>query len=99
MRVGESLLSRVTVIAAIAAMLLAFAPGLFAQAAKKNGAPVAHPSAVQGTGTEVAVDPRELVRHAADLEMANQKIANSYTYVQRSETKKIDGDGKVTSTE
>jgi len=45
------------------------------------------------------VDPRELVRHAADAEMENEKKAKTYTYIQRSETKKMDGDGKVTSTE
>jgi hypothetical protein len=92
---------RIGLFACAAIFVISFAPGLFAQAAKKNSSPAKTATvAAQGTGGAAAtVDPRELVRHAADLEMANQKIANSYTYVQRSETKKIDGDGKVTSTE
>jgi hypothetical protein len=92
---------RIELFGCLAVLLIALAPGLFAQAAKKNSSPAKTAAvAAQGTGgAAVSVDPRELVRHAADLEMVNQKIANSYTYVQRSETKKIDGDGKVTSTE
>lgn len=87
----------------VAILMLALAPVSFAQVAKKVSSP-AKPTtakaAPQGTGTaEPAPDPRELVRHAADGEMENEKKANSYTYVQRSETKKLDGDGKVFSTE
>lgn len=88
-------------IAGIAVLLLVAAPLGHAQSAKKmspkasNGAPASGSAA----GTDASVDPRDLVKHAADAEMANEKIANSYTYVQRSETKKLDGDGKVTSTE
>ena len=78
-------------------LLIAFAPGLFAQAGKKTAPPAGKPPAVAAQAA--AVDPRELVRHAAEAEMENEKTANSYTYVQRSETKKLDGDGKVTSTE
>jgi hypothetical protein len=74
----------------------------FAQAGKKT-APrnPEHPSAPTccSTGADASVDPRDLVRHAADAELENEKKANAYTYLQRSETKKLDGDGKVTSTE
>lgn len=95
---------RAAVAALVAAFFVAFSPGLFAQAKQKavpkNGqqpAPGAAPCC--SMGAEPPVNAQELVRHAADAEMENQKKANSYTYVQRSETKKIDGDGKVTSTE
>src|SRR5580704_2090703 len=78
-------------------LLIAFAPGLSAQTRRKTSPPASKAPAVAPQAA--AVDPRELVRHAAEAEMENEKTANSYTYVQRSETKKIDGDGKVTSTE
>ena len=97
-------LRRAAVAAFAAALYVACSPGLLAQAkqkpAPKNGqqpAPGAMPCC--SIGAEAPVDARELVKHAADAEMENQKKANSYTYVQRSETKKIDGDGKVSSTE
>jgi hypothetical protein len=94
--------SVVIVAAGFAALLLAlaFSPCGFAQGARKNAAKDSHAaSSVASAHAGAGVDPRELIRQAADAEMANEKKANSYTYVQRSETKKIDGDGKVASTE
>lgn len=83
-------------------LALGLASGLRAQAAKKtprHAAPAAGPQPAPVPAPAANVDPKELIRHAAEAEMANEKIANSYTYVQRSETKKLDGDGKVISTE
>ncbi len=90
--------------AIVAIFLAAFSPGALAQAhqkpAPKNGQqPASGAAPCCSMGAEAPVNAQELVRQAADAEMENQKKANSYTYVQRSETKKIDGDGKVTSTE
>src|SRR5580704_8977493 len=93
---------RIGAFAALIILALGFASGLHAQAAKKtptHAAPAAGQQPAAGVAPAANVDPKELVRHAAEAEMENEKTANSYTYVQRSETKKIDGDGKVTSTE
>jgi hypothetical protein len=42
---------------------------------------------------------KELVRHVADKDLENDKKQRDYTYVQREEEHKLDGDGKVKSTE
>ena len=95
-------LGRMAFLAGLAVMALAFAPGGFAQTAKKpaqKSGQQPSPGACCTMRADPNVDPQQLVRRAADAEMENEKKAKSYTYVQRSETKKIDGDGKVTSTE
>ena len=94
--------TRATLVATVAAAtwLLALCLPTCAQT-PKNTAPKATNAAVASAPASSAgtVDPRELVRQAADTDLANDKIASSYTYVQRSETKKLDSDGKVISTE
>jgi hypothetical protein len=93
---------RVGLFGCLAIFVMALAPRSFAQAAKKapvGPQPAPGCCATNGAAAAASVDPKELIRHAADAELENEKTANSYTYVQRSETKKIDGDGKVTSTE
>lgn len=45
------------------------------------------------------IDPREWMKRAAGNEFQNEKIARSYTYVEREDTKKFDSNGHVTSDE
>jgi hypothetical protein len=87
------------VTAAAVVLSLALCPAGVAQTSKNTAPKATNAAVATGPGSTAAVDPRELVRQAADTDLANQKIANSYTYLQRSETKKLDGDGKVLSTE
>jgi len=42
---------------------------------------------------------QQLIRKAADNDMANDKMQRDYTYLQREEQHQLDGKGKVTSTE
>jgi len=42
---------------------------------------------------------RELIRQAADKDLENDKASRNYTYIQREEEHKLDGNGKVKSTE
>jgi len=44
-------------------------------------------------------DIQRLIRKVADNDLANDKMQRDYTYVQREEEHKLDGKGKVTSTE
>ena len=95
-------LGRLAVLAGLAVISLAFAPRGFAQTAKKPAQKSEQQPSAGACCTMRAdpnVDPRDLVRRASDAEMENEKKAKSYTYIQRSETKKMDGDGKVISTE
>ncbi len=48
---------------------------------------------------ESAPDPRELIQRSAQNELQNEKIARSYTFIQREEDHKLNSSGKVTSTE
>src|SRR5208282_2965715 len=74
---------------------LALPCAALAQAKKQNQ----HPPATTIGPAAPPADPRELVRSAAENEFQNEKLARSYTYVQREETRKLDGDGHVKSTE
>jgi Skp family chaperone for outer membrane proteins len=42
---------------------------------------------------------RQLIRKAADNDLVNDKLQRNYTYLQREETHRLDGKGRVTSTE
>lgn len=42
---------------------------------------------------------QDLIRRAAERDIENQKLGHNYTYVERAEEHKLDGDGKVKSTE
>jgi len=42
---------------------------------------------------------RQLIRKVADNDMGNDKLQRNYTYLQREEEHKLDGKGRVTSTE
>jgi len=67
-----------------------------AQAKKANSVPAPAPAAPD---TSASVDPRELVRRATEREIENERLVKYYTFVQREETRKLDSDGKVRSTE
>ena len=81
------------VLAAIA--FLALPGSSFGQAKKKP--PVAAPS--EPAAAPASVDPKELVRRASENEFQNEKLQKYYTYVQREETRKLDSEGHVKSTE
>jgi len=66
-----------------------------AQAQSKKPATMPEHTTVSAT----PVDPRELVRRAAENEFQNEKLQRYYTYEQREETRKLDSDGHVKSTE
>ena len=42
-----------------------------------------------------AEEPREIVRHALASDTRNDEIARSYTFLQRQETRRLDGSGRV----
>lgn len=42
---------------------------------------------------------RQLIRESADHDMANDKMQRDYTYVEREEDHRVDGKGRVKSTE
>src|SRR5690242_8913324 len=42
---------------------------------------------------------RDLMRRVADKDLENEKRSHDYTYIQRQEEHKLDGDGQVKSTE
>ncbi|MFZ0039333.1 MAG: hypothetical protein WAK91_18045 [Candidatus Acidiferrales bacterium] len=67
----------------------------FGQAKKKASVP----PPPQPAATPATVDPKELVRRASENEFQNERVQKYYTYVQREETRKLDSDGKVKSTE
>lgn len=48
---------------------------------------------------EATPDPRDLIQRSAQNELQNEKIARSYTYIQREEEHRLNSSGKVTSTE
>ena len=78
-----------------AIVLLASPASSFGQAKKKPTVPVPpQPAAAPAT-----VDPKELVRRASENEFQNEKLQKYYTYVQREETRKLDSEGRVKSTE
>jgi len=59
-----------------------------------------HPlTVVVGTTSLTQDEIRQLIRKAADNDMANDKLQRNYTYLQREEEHKLDGKGRVTSTE
>jgi hypothetical protein len=78
-----------------AAALLALPMCLAAQTKKRPVAPPPVPAAAP----EAPVDPRELVRHVTENEFENEKLQKFYTFVQRAETRKLDSDGHVKTTE
>jgi hypothetical protein len=80
----------------LAAMIFWALPGpSFGQAKKKP--PV--PAPPQPAAAPATVDPKELVRRASENEFQNEKLQKYYTYVQREETRKLDSEGHVKSTE
>jgi len=82
-------------IACAAAALLVLPMCSAAQSKKKPVAPPPAPAAAP----EAPVDPRELVRHVTENEFENEKLQKYYTFVQREETRKLDSDGHVKTTE
>lgn len=51
-------------------------------------------------GTTLSEDQiREVIRQSADKDRENEKKQRDYTYVERQETRRLDGKGKVKSTE
>jgi len=68
--------------------------------AQQTPAPPAAPlTVVVGTTSLTQDEIRQLIRKAADNDMANDKLQRNYTYLQREEEHKLDGKGRVTSTE
>jgi hypothetical protein len=51
------------------------------------------------SGTVPQEQIRELLRRVAEKDLENEKRLRDYTYVQREEDRKLDGDGKVTKVE
>lgn len=52
-----------------------------------------------GAASDIAPDPRELIQRSAQNELQNEKLARSYTFIQREEEHRLDSSGKVVSTE
>jgi actin-related protein len=57
------------------------------------------PSSASTTATLSQEQIREIVRQAADKDLDNNKAQRNYTYIQRVEEHKLDGDGNAKSTE
>jgi hypothetical protein len=57
------------------------------------------PPAASVPGTLTQDQIRELIRQTADKDMQNDKKQRNYTYVERDEEKRLDGNGKIKSTE
>jgi hypothetical protein len=95
---GGSANLRALLVCAAAAILLA--PLHASAQLKKQTSPAAKPT-VQGPVDPPGAnpDPKELVRRASENEIENERIVKYYTFIQREETRKLDSDGKVKSTE
>jgi len=80
----------------LAVLLSAFA---FGQAAAPQQSP--EPVATTASNTDaLSLDQiRQLIREAADHDMVNDKKQRDYTYVEREEDHRVDGKGRVKSTE
>jgi hypothetical protein len=76
---------------------LFFSFSLFAQ----DGGPTAHLAAFEPAGTaQLSPDQiRDLIREAAEKDIENDKKQRDYTYIQRENERKLDGDGQVKSSE
>ena len=61
--------------------------------------PPATPSASAPAADAAALDLKEIIRKAAENDEANDKMSRAYTYVERVEEHKLDGDGKTKSVE
>ena len=91
----------------IAAILFAISflppPSSFPQAGPQSDKSETVSSAVPAQSTAATVeatpDPRDLIQRSAQNELQNEKIARSYTYIQREEEHRLNSSGKVTSTE
>lgn len=82
--------------AVLAAMLSAVALAQATPPEQKTSGPVAASSA----STSLSQDQiRQLIRETADHDMANDKKQRDYTYVEREEDHRVDGKGRVKSTE
>ena len=82
--------------AVLAAMLSAVALAQATPPEQKTSGPVAASSA----STSLSQDQiRQLIRETADHDMANDKKQRDYTYVEREENHRVDGKGRVKSTE
>lgn len=82
--------------AVLAAMLSAVALAQATPPEQKTPGPVAASSA----STSLSQDQiRQLIRETADHDMANDKKQRDYTYVEREENHRVDGKGRVKSTE
>lgn len=92
MRVWRSLIFVVFI------FILAGVPGI-AQEHIDAGAAPAHSSAAASPSTLSQEQIRNLIRQSADNDLANDKKLRDYTYVERQQERRLDGKGKVKSTE
>jgi len=68
--------------------------------AQQTPSPKAAPPTVVASVPSLTQDEiRQLIRKVADNDLANDKLQRNYTYLQREEEHKLDGKGRVTSTE
>jgi hypothetical protein len=90
--------SRLALLAGTILLLLGFSGAAVSQSQKAAPAPAAKAPAAPAPA-DTNIDAREWMKRAAENEFQNEKLARSYTYTQREETKKLDSNGHVTSTE
>ncbi len=81
--------------AVLAALLSTLAFAQAAPLAEKTSEPVAAPDSTALSQEQI----RQLIREAADHDMANDKKQRDYTYVEREEDHRVDGQGRIKSTE
>jgi hypothetical protein len=83
--------------ALLAALVSAMA---FAQAASApQNTPDVVPTTASGASSLSQDQIRQLIRETADHDMANDKKQRDYTYIEREEDHRVDGKGRVKSTE
>lgn len=77
------------------AVLLTVFSGLASAEQNAQAAPLA-----ETAGPRLSQDQiRDLIRRAAERDIANDRQAANYTYIERAEQHKLDGSGRVNSTE
>ena len=67
--------------------------------AQQTPSPQATQSVVASAPSLTPDEIRQLIRKVADNDLANDKLQRNYTYLQREEEHRLDGKGRVTSTE
>jgi len=67
--------------------------------AQQTPSPQATTSVVASAPSLTPDEIRQLIRKVADNDLANDKLQRNYTYLQREEEHRLDGKGRVTSTE